>query len=57
MDWIRERILLLFSHPVPKGGKEVKIGIFEKEDSLMIFGSTALVISLIAKKLMKPANI
>jgi AcrR family transcriptional regulator len=45
------------AHPVPKGGKEVKIGIFEKEDSQMIFGSTALVINLIAKKLMKPANI
>lgn len=45
------------AHPVPKGGKEVKIAIFEREDAQMIFGSTALVVNLIAKKLMKPTGV
>lgn len=45
------------AHLVTKGGKDLKIGIFEKEDSQMIFGSTALLISLIAKKLIRPASV
>jgi hypothetical protein len=44
------------AHPVAKGGKEVKIAVFESEDAQVIFGSTVLVVNLIARKLTKLAR-